>query len=334
MRAGGVRDVARVALFDRHGDELAAVLEHGARPGGGELRVADPVRALGPARAQRAEIGGGADLQARGRSPGQRQAVQIAGLLIDDAIAVRGGRQHREVGVRGDLAHGFGARVVREQIELAEAVGPEIDRVADPLRADVVRARRRLRDLLDRVRLDVVDIEDRVRAAAIPLPLQERLRERVVDDLAAVGRVRRGRRVGNRQLRHHSAGRRHREELRVPAGEHMARRREQDTRPVRRETLHEIHVRMPRKPRRNAARHGDDEDVGVAVVLRAERQHGPVGRERGIRLRPLVRCQPPRGAAVEAGHPQVAAIDERDVGGADRRLREQSRVGGIRARRE
>ena len=48
-----------------------------------------------------------------------------------------------------DLANLLAPGVVREQVELAGAVGPEVDRVPDPHRVGVVGARFRLRDLFD-----------------------------------------------------------------------------------------------------------------------------------------------------------------------------------------
>ena len=73
-------------------------------------------------------------------------------------------------------------------------------------------------------------------------------------------------------------------------------------------------------------------DVGVAVVLRAERDGLSIGRKHRIRLDPIVGRQPPDVGAVEVGDEEIAGIDERDVAGADRRLGQKSGIGRVDAR--
>src|SRR6185369_15123605 len=99
--------------------------------------------------------------------------VQVAGLLVDELPGSRAHVANGEVLVRGEAANLLRARVVRVDVELAVAIGAEVDGVADPLRVDVVRATFGLRNLFDRMRRDVVQPDDGRRAAAIVLPFLE-----------------------------------------------------------------------------------------------------------------------------------------------------------------
>ena len=79
------------------------------------------------------------------------EQVQVAGLLVDDLAAAGRGVEHREVVVRGQAASRcFDRGSNAEEVELAVAIGSEVQHAADPHRVDVVGARRRLRHLLDR----------------------------------------------------------------------------------------------------------------------------------------------------------------------------------------
>ena len=95
--------------------------------------------------------------------------------------------------------------------------------------------------------------------------------------------------------------------------------------PVGRESLDDVGAGMPGEPRRHAALGRDDVDVGVAVVLRAERDRS-VGRERRIRFQAVVGRQPPDGAAVQARRPEVSGVDERDLLAVGRGLRKEARI--------
>ena len=96
------------------------------------------LRAAHEARARLAQIGRHADRQLAALAGRRVEQVQVAGLLVDDLAAAGGGVQDREVGVPGELLDRLRLRVVRVQVELAVAVGAEVDRVADPHRIGVV----------------------------------------------------------------------------------------------------------------------------------------------------------------------------------------------------
>ena len=123
------------------------------------------------------------------------------------------------------------------------------------------------------------------------------------------------------------------EELGVARGERRALRCEEHALAVGREALHAIDAGMPRQARGRTAGERHRVDVGVAVVLRAERNRLPVRRERRIRLDPVVGRQPADVADVgsEVGHVEIAAVDEREMRRADGGLRQQLGVGRVDA---
>ena len=86
---------------------------------------------------------------------------------------------------------------------------------------------------------------------------------------------------------------------------------------------------MPRQPLRHAACRGHGIHVRVAVVLAGEGDRRAVGRVDGIGLDAGTARQSLRGAAVARHGPEVAGIDERDVGAAERRLLQQQRCEGV-----
>ena len=343
MGAGRAREVARRPLLRRHGDDLAAELEDGARAARRQRSSAHELRALLEARPQLLEIGRRADAQALALpGPGVEQ-VDPASLLEGDprafgaALGARG--QHREVGERSELTHLAAGAIEREQVDLAGAIGPEVDAVADPHRVDVVRSIRGLRHLRHRLRGEVVEPDARGGAAAILLPLLVDLGQRLIGDGAAIGSVGRVEPVGDRQARREAAGDRHGEELKVAAGVDRARRVEEDRLAVGREALDVVTPRVPGQPARCAAVDRHDVDVDVAVVLAAERHQTAVGREARPVLVPFVAGEPPCGArhvgrtGAEVGDPDVVVVSERDLARRESRLRQHARVVEVDRRR-
>jgi hypothetical protein len=104
----------------------------------------------------------------------------------------------------------------------------KVHRVAHPHRIGVVRARRRLRNLVDLVIGDVVDEDLGGLTAAVVLPLREGRRERIVGDAIAVRRVARARGMRHRQRLLDAAVDRDGEELRVALRVDGASRREEN----------------------------------------------------------------------------------------------------------
>ena len=252
--------------------------------------------------------------------------MKIAGLFVDD-LSAAGGRVHdRKVGVIRELRDLLRGRVVAVDVELTVAVGAEVDLAVEPHRIGVVAASGRLRHVLGRVRGRVEDDEIRDLAAAIVLPFVERVAERDVDDLLAVRRIDRLRRMRNRQLRRHPAADRHGEELDVASRVDLARRGEEDIRAIRREPERDIRPRMPRQPLRHAALGRHDVNVRVAFVAAGEGDPLPVRREARPRLDAGMRRQPPHAAAVEVRDPEIVRVSEGDPVAADGGIGEKPRV--------
>ena len=261
------------------------------------------------------------------------QQVQIAGLFEDQAVLAVVDVEDGEVLELGDGLHVVGrrlrtVRLEREDVVLAGPVGPEVDRVAQPVRVEVVAPVLRLRDFDDLVRGHVVHPNAAVGAAAVVLPLRRGVPDRRVRDVLAVRRIARLEPPRDRQLRRHPAGQRHREQLAVPGREDVAVRREQDRIALRREPADHVRAGVVRQPGGRAAVHRQGVHVGVAVVLGAEREERAVRREDRVRLDAEVGGQPLGVLAVEVGGPQVFAVDERDLLRADGRHRQQPRVVG------
>ena len=329
VRRHAACDVARVALLGRHRHDFASELEDRPCAGRRDARVADVVGALhepGPGLAQVRRHGNDEALRGSG---GRVQQVQPAGLLVHDLAAARRRLEHREVVVLRDSADLLRRGVVRVDVELAVTVRAEVDRATNPHRIHVVRAVGRLRHLLDGIVRGVVEPETRDASAAILLPLVVRRRQRVVRDAAAVGRVGRLEGVRNGQLHFHPALDGHGEEVLVGAGERGAAGGEQHLLPVYREALNEVGAGVPGQPLRHAALGRHDEHVGVAVVLRRERDELPVRRKRRAALHAIVGRQAPDVGAVEFRDPQVVGVDERHVRAVGGGLGQQARVARV-----
>src|SRR5271170_1604988 len=85
---------------------------------------------------------------------------------------------------------------------------------------------------------------------------------------------------------------------------------------------------------RNAARRRNHVNIFVAIIFAGEGDHRTIGRKHWIDFNADVARQPSRFAALALDHPQVAAITERDVRLADRRLTQKSVwIGALRANR-
>ena len=106
--------------------------------------------------------------------------MQVAGLLIDDlAISCRR-VQYWKIRMLGELLEAFRFEIERENVELAVAVGTEVDRVAHPQCIGIVTSFNRLRYFLNGV---VAELENRdlgMSTASIVFPLIEGRIERVI----------------------------------------------------------------------------------------------------------------------------------------------------------
>ena len=141
----------------------------------------------------------------------------------------------------------------------------------------------------------------------------------------AVGRVGALGRHVQRELLWQPAGGGHREDLREPRVGGAGGGKEHPG-AVGRPAEHRVGGRVPRQPLRLTARGRHDEDIDVAVVFAGEGDATAVGRERGARLDAGARREPAGGAPLAGHAPQVAPVDEHDVGPAERRALHQQSV--------
>jgi hypothetical protein len=102
VRAGRLRQVARLALLGRHGEDLTAGLEGGAHAGGRQHGAAHHAHDLLRLRSRPWKVSRHLNRQPARLLRRQVEQMQIAALLVDDGVA-RGGRVHHvEVGVAGE----------------------------------------------------------------------------------------------------------------------------------------------------------------------------------------------------------------------------------------
>ena len=220
----------------------------------------------------------------------------------------------------------FGGRVVGVERDGAVAVREEehATRVGGhPHRVEVVRVA--AGHAFDRGVGETRDPDWRDLAAAIPFPDIERPRNGDVRDARAVGRD--GALVAHGQgqrFRKHPVGR-DGEEAAEPPVLAQPRRRKQHLCASWRPPCDDVGSRVVGEAPRHAAggRHGVD--VQIAVVLGAEGDRGPVGREERAGFHAHAGGQADGVAAGARHRPQVSRVDEGDVGAAQRRVVGQQR---------
>jgi hypothetical protein len=333
VRAGGLGEIARLTLARGHDHDLAAILERRALQVRRAGHVAHVLGIAHPARARLAQVRAGRDMEGHIAAAGSED-VQPPGLLVNDAAVAGAGVDDREVGVLSELLNLRARRIERIQVELAVAVRAEIELRADPHRVEVVAARGGLRHAHDRMVGQAHDRDARHAAAAIALPLRQRLehagRHHRVRDALIVGRhvgiaPERDRQALGERAPRIGGERIDDEQVRVAARVRIAPRAEDDA-SLRVEALDDVLGAVPREALRRAARDGHDVDIDVAVVVGAECDRGAVGREARMRLDAFGGRQPVARRAVTVGDPHVAVVDESDVRPADVRVGEQQGV--------
>ena len=322
-RSGG--EIAHVAFLGRHGEDVAARLDHRPRPGRGESGVLNEGHGARPVRTGGREVRVHVDVHGLGRPLGRVEEIHPAALLVHDHAGPGRRGLDVEVGVTRQLARLPGPEIVAVQVHRAVAIGQEVHHVADPHRP--VFSRRIVRHRLDLARAHVEQPDPGLLAAAVAAPrlLVPGAAHRDVRDASRVRAVRQpltgrhGQRLFEPSFERHAV-------QAVEVLDEAARRCEHDPLAVRRPPLHQVRLGVPREPSRLAAFRGDDIDVGVAGVIGAERDPAAVGREAGVSLEAGCARELARLAAGPGHDPQVPGIDECDRAGADRRHAEQQGV--------
>ncbi len=318
--------VADVAFFGRHGQDLAAGLEDGPGAVRRQAGRRDAAADFDVVRPDLGQVALQRDGNGRGPARGRVEEVQGAELLDDDAAGAGRGRLEVQAAVRQGLVDLFRGRVVDEERHGALAVGQEVDLVADPERVRVVGVL--ARDLLDREVGERHEPDGRRLAALVALPGRLPLLGGDVGQPRAVGGV--GARDGGRQRQGFGKAALEPDgvEGRQAHGPAGPARTEQDALAVGRPARDLVRVRMVGQAPRDAPAGRDHEDVGIAVVLAGEGDERPVRRETRQALIPDVPRQAGGPASLAPDDPEVAGAGEDDVRPAEGRVLGQDRFGG------
>ena len=331
MCAGAAREVSRIALVRRHGEDLAACGEGGANAGGRQRGFLDRCRHALEARARPRKIPIDLDVQLLRLAGLGIEEVDVTSLLVDDAVGTSRGGHDVVVVVMRELLELLRVGLIREDVPRVIAVGEEVDRVADPHRIGIVAVGPR--QLLARVVGEVHDA-NRMRSSAAVMapvadlgPLDDHLRpEFLIGDALAVGRIRAAEGTRHRQRFGESAVGRDAPQLEIRVVRNArAIRAEDHPLPVRAPSADAVHRGMEGEARRIAAGRGDDIDVHVAADGRRERDLRSVGREIRFRLDVGVevsrRAAPPLRGATQRSPAYSNAMESRlSVGWRRRRV--------------
>ena len=335
--AGGRGQVARWALLDGEGEDVAAGHEERPLALRAELEAFDVSLDAHPRGAHRDAVARDED---RDRLVGLRADVvdaQLAVQLVDDAGRVVG-RRPADVprGAARELRDRVGLRVPGVEVERAVAVGGEVDPVADP--HGVALGALAGGEGLGVVRGEVVDPEVLRPAALVALPGAEVAEEGRVGDPLPVGREVARARGGHRERLREAPLCRDGEELALRADAvGVALRAEENGRAVGRPAHDLVVVAAARREGaagrvvgellRLAPLRRHHVDLLVALVLAGEGEPLPVRRELREELEARVGGQPGGVAALRRRRPDVARVAERDAIAGDVGEAEQLRLG-------
>ena len=229
----------------------------------------------------------------------------------------------REVGYLPRLA-AFG--VVRPDVEalVRSAIRKEVKRRLVPHRDLVIG--RVVGDVLGRERVQIEEIEVGCHAASVSLPGAEGTAFRRVGDALSVRRDGPKLAVGHGQLLRQAALLRSAPELVEALPPALHRRSKKHALAVRVPVERALAVGVMAQAHRLAARGGHYVEIGVAVVVGAKGDLLTVRRETGKGLFPSGRGESVSRAPLLRHHPDVARVDERDVGLGDVRLPQHPRI--------
>ena len=135
---GSPREIPPASLVHGHGEDVSAVLEHGALAGRGESRIRQLCgRDVLPAGAGPVLVAGSPDLELTRRAGGRIEFVQISSLLVDHDAVTSVEAHHVEVGVERQLPITPRRRIVRPYIARPVALGHVVDGAVHPRRIEM-----------------------------------------------------------------------------------------------------------------------------------------------------------------------------------------------------
>lgn len=304
-------------VFRRDADDLAARLEGGALAGRRDAGRLDQARHFFNPRLQRRAVGDHLHRHVHHLLSSELEAIQPAAGREDDVVRAERGEGDVVVAEVGHLPRRAVAPIERPEVLPlpGPAIGHEVDRVAVPHRELV--DGHALRHVRRGEARQVERPDVRRPPAAIPLPRAVGLRLRHVGDARPVGRERPRLAVRHLQLLGHAPGGAGQIELVVALPSALAARGKQHALAVGMPVDDAVGHRMMGEAHGIAALRRDDVGVEVAVVVRGERDLAAIRREAGVLLFSTWRAEA-HGNAAGLGHdPDVAGVDEGDLGGRD-----------------
>ena len=313
-------------MLRRDGEDLAPGLDHRALARGRDPPRLHVIGHLLDPGLEAGEIAHDLDVHLAVTLAVQIDQVELPTRLEDDLLGTDRREVDVEVGELRDLALLAAAPVVRPDVvpHRRAGVAQVVERLPGPHRLRVIR--RIVRQVVGLVRLEIEGPDVGVRATAVALPGAEVAGLRHVGERPPVGRDRPELAVRHGELLRHPALGRRLIELAValPAALHRARVEHRPA--VRIPVQHPVAVGVVREPHRIATEGRHHVDVGVPVVVAAERDPTSVGGEAWEGLLALRRAQL-LGCPARLRHdPDVARVDEGDVRGRDVRVAEHPGV--------
>ena len=333
--AGGVCEIAGIAVPGGNGEDVAAGDEHRAIAVGRDVIIGHLAADLAQAAAAPGHVLVQHHVDLLDAAGRHLVAIEETAVLEHDARIAERGELDVEVLVVRDLPRGFRLQVVGEQVHalVRVAVGEEINGIAVPHGHDV--AGRVVGDVRDGLLLEVIDPQVVGLAAAVALPGAKLAEDAVIHQLLLVGRVGTPAAARQRKLFGQAAVDRHGIQLADEVDPRVGSRADDD-RLVVAPRHHQIVRAIPignvvvfeaagkGNPPRNTAFGRHHVDLGAAVVLAGERQPAAVGRETGEHFIADVTGEFSRHAAPRGDRVQVAGIGKDNPVAMDRREAEQA----------
>ncbi len=322
---GGAREIADVALFGGHAEDFSARFKDGASAGGRNRGVFNLVADFFVVRTRCGKIAGNVDVDFCRFAAAGIERENFAELFVDERVGSGRERFEVEALVFDCLLHGFGFCVVGEKRDGTVAIGEKINRVAKPHRFVVIGIF--ARNFFEFQTIELNDVDRRGLAAFVTLPRGLPFQIRNVRDALRVGRERSRLAAPHREnfgpaaLDGNSV-----ETIKIGVG--LARGIEEHALTVGRPAADDIRPGMPGETSRRAAFGGHHECVNVAVVRAGEGDPFSVGRKNGRRF-VAAGGELARFTAFARDAPEVASVDEDDLGFAERwRVDEQRLIRG------
>ena len=305
-RAG---QVAHIALFGRHGQNLTAHFKDGPRPVGRERGVTDIAVGFFVMGSGLRQIGHNLDWHRLTDAGDRVEEVNAPSLFIDHHTAARRHRTHIKICVVCHLAHTLGLGVVGKDIHRVVAVREKVDRRAQPTGVGVAGVD--MGDLFDFVAFTIKDPDGAGLAAPVALPGVEGFRNGGIGDPFAVRRISAPRRHRQGQSGRKATRARHSEKAGNPLGHGITRRAKEDLFAVGRPPLHPIVAGVEGQLGGRTAIDRNQINTVPGLQIAGGIGHPlSIGRKAGALFDAGMGGEPLRVAAIAVGDPEIAGIEK------------------------